>query len=199
MRKKSNVSETGQDKVKGKKRTSFSPASTSMVPPLLLFSASSSITALPVSPHAPPLLVHLENAPHADTKVTFHQVQSNTLCNIYRCPPPFPSSASSSDPFGMKVLRRWMMPLNFITAFPFASSEFCRGGFHCSFSATGCILPDLFEAALWSFENLLEKLTSRWPKWLKTWCWFWQSLNMNHFPITGKIQDGPPIIENYHC
>lgn len=114
-----------------------------------------------VSPRAPPLLVHLENVLHADTKVTFHQVQSNTLCNIYRPPHPrppslpsyFPSSASSADPFGMKVLRRWMMPLNFITAFPSAALEFCRRGFHCSFSATGCILPDLFEATLMVFRE----------------------------------------------
>lgn len=38
----------------------------------------------PVSPRAPPLPIPTENALHADTKVTFRQRQTNTVCNIYR-------------------------------------------------------------------------------------------------------------------
>lgn len=37
-----------------------------------------------VSPRAPPLPIPMENALHADTKVTFRQRQTNTVCNIYR-------------------------------------------------------------------------------------------------------------------
>lgn len=87
---KSKVREAVQNEVKGQKgeKEVFSGLLLDGSSAAICFSLLINHCPPPLSPHAPPLLVHLENVPHADTKVTFHQAQSNTFCNIYTPPHP---------------------------------------------------------------------------------------------------------------